>query len=56
MKIAEAIINFILGLIKRAITLAIIGAAVLFTVWIFLVVMPEEAMNALEIFKNFFNP
>lgn len=56
MKIAEFIIEFIFGMFKRAVTLATIGVIILLTVWIFTVLMPEEAMNALGVFKDFVSP
>lgn len=52
MKIVEVIIEFALGMIKRATTLVTVGAILLFAIWVFAIFMPEEVQNALGIFKN----
>ena len=52
MKIVEAIVEFVLGMIKRATTLVTVGAILLFAVWVFAVVMPDNVQNALGIFKS----
>ena len=56
MKILETVVEFILGMIKRAATMAAIGAILLVGVWVVTVLMPEEALNALNIFKGFVSP
>jgi hypothetical protein len=55
MKIVEFILEFIFGMIKRGITLVTVCILIMLTMWIFTVVMPENAMNALEVFKAFFS-
>lgn len=52
MKIVEAVVEFVLGMIKRGVTLVTVGVILLFAVWVFAVVMPENVQKALEIFKS----
>lgn len=52
MKIAEQIIEFILGIIKKAILVGIIGVAMIFALLIFTIFMPEQVTNAFEILTS----
>ena len=53
MKIIEFVIEFALGMVKRAVTLATVGALLLFAMWVFAVLMPENVLTATELFKSF---
>lgn len=52
MKIAEQIIDFILGIAKKAILVGIIGGAMIFAILVFTIFMPEQVINAFEILKS----
>ena len=52
MKIAEQIVDFILGIIKKAILVGIIGVAMIFAMLVFSIFMPEQVTNAFEILKS----
>ena len=52
MNIVERIVEFILGLISKAILTAIIGGAMVFTLLVLSIFMPEQVKGAFDILKG----
>ena len=52
MKIAELIVDFIIGLVKKAILSALLGVAMVFTLLVFTIFLPEQVKDAFEILKG----
>lgn len=52
MKIAELIVDFIIGLVKKAILTGLICVGMVFALLVFTILMPEQVKDAFEILKN----